>query len=159
MDRFVRKLKNTFEKMFNFFTQVDLIVAISFMLDCNFSGIGTIFYDIYSHHLAPIIFESFFKGYYYPKYRATWYFYDTIFYFSCLVNSGIEVHKFGFYHFWWRTERWAIGRDAPSVKNLGGPVVMRRAAAAQRRLLICQNLGEQLPPCPPPFRHSCTICF
>ena len=109
MDRFVRKLKKTFEKMLNFFAHVDLIVAISFMLDCNFSGIGTIFYDIYSHHLAPIIFESFFKGYYCPKYRATWYFYDTIFYFSCLVNSGIEVHKFGFYHFWWRTERWAIG--------------------------------------------------
>ena len=32
-------------------------------------------------------------------------------------------------------------RDAPRVKNPRGPVVMRRAAAARRRLLIYQNLG------------------
>ena len=28
---------------------------------------------------------------------------------------------------------------------------MRRAAAARQRLLFCQNLGEQLPLCPPPL--------
>ena len=44
-------------------------------------------------------------------------------------------------------------RDAPRVKNPGGQVVMRRAAAARRRLLICQNLGGQLPPLPPRLVH------
>jgi hypothetical protein len=34
-------------------------------------------------------------------------------------------------------------------ENLGGQVVMRRAAAAWRRLLFCQNLGERTPPLPP----------
>ena len=40
-------------------------------------------------------------------------------------------------------------RDAPRVKNPGGQVVMRCAAAAQRRLLICQNLGGPAPLAPP----------
>ena len=48
-------------------------------------------------------------------------------------------------------------RDAPRVKNPGGQVVMRRAAAAWRLLLICQNLGGQLPPLPPPLVHPCSI--
>ena len=39
-------------------------------------------------------------------------------------------------------------RSISSFLNLGGRVVMRRAAAARRRLLICQNLGEQLPTLP-----------
>ena len=46
-------------------------------------------------------------------------------------------------------------RDAARVKNLGGPVVMRRAAAARQRLLICQNLGGQRPPRPPTLVHAC----
>ena len=37
-------------------------------------------------------------------------------------------------------------RHVSKSKNLGGRVVMRRAAAAWRRLLICQNLEGQLPP-------------
>ena len=39
------------------------------------------------------------------------------------------------------------------VKNLGGQVVMRRATAARRRLLIRQNLGGggQLAPLPLPL--------
>ena len=32
-----------------------------------------------------------------------------------------------------------------------------RAAAARRRLLICQNLGGQLPPLPPPLATPLTI--
>ena len=48
-------------------------------------------------------------------------------------------------------------RDAPRVKNPGGQVVMRRAAAARRRLLICQNLGGQLPPLPLPLLHPCNV--
>ena len=40
-------------------------------------------------------------------------------------------------------------------KIRGGQVVMRRAAAAWRRLLICQNLGGQLPPLPPRLVHPC----
>ena len=36
-----------------------------------------------------------------------------------------------------------------SLKIWGGQVVMQRAATGRRRLLICQNLGGQLPPCPP----------
>ena len=31
-----------------------------------------------------------------------------------------------------------------------------RAAAARRRLLICQNLGGQLPPLPPRLVHPCS---
>ena len=46
-------------------------------------------------------------------------------------------------------------RDAPRVKNPGGPVVMRHAAAARRRLLICQNLGGPRPPWPPTLLHAC----
>ena len=44
----------------------------------------------------------------------------------------------------------SIIRDAPRVKNPEGQVVMRRAAAARRRLLICQNLGWQV--------HSNALC-
>ena len=33
-------------------------------------------------------------------------------------------------------------RDGARSENLGGQVAMRRAAAARRRLLFCQNLGE-----------------
>ena len=47
-----------------------------------------------------------------------------------------------------------VCRHVAKSKNLGGHVVMRRAAA-RRRLLIRQNLGEQLPPLPPPFQHGC----
>jgi hypothetical protein len=36
-----------------------------------------------------------------------------------------------------------------SLKIWGGQVVMRRAAAAQRHLLVCQNLGGRTPPCHP----------
>ena len=39
-------------------------------------------------------------------------------------------------------------RGVSSFRNLGGQVVMRRTAAARRHLLIFQNLGGQLPPCP-----------
>ena len=45
-------------------------------------------------------------------------------------------------------------RHAAKSKNLGEQVVMRRAAAAWRRLLIRQNLGGQLLPLPLPFRHA-----
>ena len=45
-------------------------------------------------------------------------------------------------------------RDAPRVKNPGGPVVMRLTAAA--RQLICQNLGGPRPPRPPRLLHACT---
>ena len=34
---------------------------------------------------------------------------------------------------------------------------MRCAATALRRLLIRQNLGGQLPPLPPSFRHPCLM--
>ena len=50
--------------------------------------------------------------------------------------------------------RYTYLRDAPRVKNPGGLVVMRRAAAAWRRLLICQNLGGQRPPQPPTLLHA-----
>ena len=46
-------------------------------------------------------------------------------------------------------------RDALRVKNPVGQVVMRRAAAARRRLLICQNLVGQLPHPPLPLVHPC----
>ena len=39
----------------------------------------------------------------------------------------------------------APSRHVPKSKNLGGDVVMRRAAACRRRLLICQNLGGHMP--------------
>ena len=42
-----------------------------------------------------------------------------------------------------------ILRGVTGYLKLGGQVLMRHAAAAQRRLLFCQNLGEQLPPCTP----------
>ena len=41
-------------------------------------------------------------------------------------------------------------RGVSSFRNLGGQAVMRRAAAARRRLLICQILGGQLPTLPTP---------
>ena len=41
------------------------------------------------------------------------------------------------------------GRDLNSFLKVGGQVVMRRAAAARRLLLFCQNVGGQLPPLPP----------
>ena len=44
-------------------------------------------------------------------------------------------------------------RNAPRVKNPEWQVVMRRAAAARRRLLICQNLVGQLPHLPLPLVH------
>ena len=37
-------------------------------------------------------------------------------------------------------------RHVAKSKNLGGQVVMRRAAAARRRLLFCQNVGGNCPP-------------
>ena len=46
-------------------------------------------------------------------------------------------------------------RHVPKSKNLGGHVVMRRAAACRRLLLICQNLGGHVPPLPPPLAHAC----
>ena len=46
-------------------------------------------------------------------------------------------------------------RHVAKSKNLGGQVVMRRAAPGRRHLLICQNLGGQLPPLPPPLQHAC----
>ena len=33
--------------------------------------------------------------------------------------------------------------------KVGGQVVIWQAAAAQRHILFCQNLGGQMPPCPP----------
>ena len=50
-------------------------------------------------------------------------------------------------------------RDAPRVKNPGGQVVMRGAAAARQRLLICQNRVGQLPPLPLPLVHPCNIVY
>ena len=41
------------------------------------------------------------------------------------------------------------------LKIWGGHVVMRRAATARRRLLICQNRVGQLPPLPLPLVHPC----
>ena len=43
-----------------------------------------------------------------------------------------------------------MNRHVPRSKNLGGHIVMWRAAACRRRLLICQNLGGHVPPLPPP---------
>ena len=37
-------------------------------------------------------------------------------------------------------------RHVARSENLGGQVVMRRAATVRRRLLICQNLGGRTPP-------------
>ena len=46
-------------------------------------------------------------------------------------------------------------RDGTRSENLGGQVVMRRAAAAWRRLLFCQKLGGELPapPLPQPLKY------
>ena len=47
-------------------------------------------------------------------------------------------------------------RDGARSDNLGGQVVMRRAAAAWRCLLFCQNLGKRMPTLPTRFRHPWT---
>ena len=57
---------------------------------------------------------------------------------------------------WWFV---LLIRDATRVKNPGGPVVMRRAAAVRRCLLICQNLGGPRPPRPPRLLHACYISW
>ena len=48
-----------------------------------------------------------------------------------------------------------MNRHVAKSKNLGGQVVMRRAAATRWRLLIHQNRGDSCPHCPhPPFRYA-----
>ena len=42
-------------------------------------------------------------------------------------------------------------RDGARSENLRGQLVMRRAAAARRRLLFCQNLGGRAHPLPSPL--------
>ena len=46
-----------------------------------------------------------------------------------------------------------MDRHVAKSKNLRGRVVIRCAAAARRRLLICQNLVGQLPHLPLPLVH------
>ena len=53
----------------------------------------------------------------------------------------------------WKNQVWQTGSLVyltgmyQGSKIRGGQVVMQRAAAARRRLLICQNLGGSCPPC------------
>ena len=60
----------------------------------------------------------------------------------------------------WRSNRvknQSSYRGVSSYSKMVGQVVMRRAAAARRRLLFCQNLGGQLPTLPTCHWHPCSI--
>ena len=65
-------------------------------------------------------------------------------------EKNLEEGKYGFYitKLWWLLLIYIL-RHVPKSKNLGGRVVLRRAATARRRHLICQNLGGVCPPCLP----------
>ena len=48
-------------------------------------------------------------------------------------------------------------RGVSGYLKLGGQVVMRRTAAVRQRLLICQNLGGQLPTLPTRQLRPCIV--
>ena len=73
---------------------------------------------------------------------------DSVFSFTDFLTFSMSSSAF------WSVIFDSNTRHVPKSKNLGGHTVMRRAAACRRRLLICQNLGGHVPPCPP-LAHAC----